>query len=398
MIHSISRFRFSAAPFFSIAMALVSQSEAATYNWLELNSTGATNTASQQWLQRGNYAEFPDPGNTGTFTVTKDDIFVFDAGSRGVTVNSSGAIGKLVIGAGFVATNVSQSGSSVLTLESGGEGVTSAGIEIASGRSANTNIHVRLRLLGDIVITNNGSSRLRLGNTDNGNGGLEGSGTLAIRGGIVLLPDPVSHTYSGDVTVSNGGTLQTQANVQFNTYSSLTVGSGGSLTGNGSFGGATVHSGGRISPGGEGNPAAAPVALSFTNLLTLQSTGLVVLDVKAAGNDVVNAAGGVQLGGELRLRLNTDYVSEGVHQLFQGISGTSGNFDQVTIQTDATGSTSVALVNQGNGLWEGEFTSRNYGVSFDAATGALTLTAIPEPASASLMGALGFLAILIRRR
>lgn len=372
---------------------VIGQAHAATYNWLELNSTGGN----VQWLQKGNYAEFPAPGNTGTFTTSRDDIFIYNAGSRGVTINSSGTIGKLVVGGDTTATNVSQSGGAILTLESGGTGVTTAGIEVLSGRTANTNIHVRLNLSGDIVFTNNGSSRLRIGNVDNGNGGIQGTGTLGIRGGVVLLPDTVSHTYSGAVTVSNSGTLQTQSAASFTTYSSLEVGSGGSLTGSGTFGGATVHSGGRIAPGGEGNVAAGPATLTFSNLLTLQSTGVTVIDVKAAGNDAVNAAGGVALGGELRIRLNSDYTVEGTYQLFQGLTPTSGNFNTVTIRTDSDNASSINLTDGGDGTWSGEFASRGYDVLYNANTGSLVLTSIPEPSHA-LLTSLGVLALFRRRR
>ncbi|MBX3740170.1 MAG: PEP-CTERM sorting domain-containing protein [Akkermansiaceae bacterium] len=394
MIRSPFPIHHSALSLIAVSAVLSGDVRAATYNWLEANSTGGTGA---NWLQKGNYGEFPAPDNTGSFTATRDDTFIYNTGSRGVTVNSTGTIGKLVVGPGYTASNVSQSGGAVLTLESGGEGVTNAGIEILAGRTNNTNIHVRLNLSGDILISNNGDSRLRIGNVDNGNGGLQGGGTLGIRGGVILLPDTVSHTYSGAVTVSNGGTLQTHATASFTTYSSLAVNGGGSLTGAGTFAGATVQNGGRISPGGEGNPASAPAALTFTNLLTLQSTGLVVLDVKAAGADAVKANGGVVLGGELRIRLNSDYTSEGTYVLFQGLTGTSGDFSTVNIQTDATGSTSVSLTSDGSGNWNGAFTSRGYDVNFDANTGVLTLSQVPEPASA-LLGTFALLGILRRRR
>jgi len=393
MIRSILSIRRSALSLISLSALVSGQADAATYNWLDANSTGATGA---NWLQKGNYAEFPAPDNTGNFTTTLDDTLVYNSGTRGVTINSSGTIGKLVVGPGTTATNVSQSGGAVLTLQSGGAGVTNAGIEILSGRTNNTNVHVRLKLAGDIVFNNLGGSRLRIGNVDNGNGGIEGTGTLLVRGGVILLPDLVNHTYSGAVTVSNGGTLQTQSTASFTTYSSLTVSGSGSLTGNGTFGGAVINTGGRIAPGGEGNPAAAPAALTFTNLVELQATGLVVLDVKTAGADSVILNGGVSLGGELRIRLNTDYSSAGTYQLFRGLTGT-GNFDLVTIQTDASSVGAVTLTDDGTGNWSGTYDTRGYLVDFNANTGFLTLTQIPEPAS-GVLGALGALALLRRRR
>lgn len=389
MIPSHLRHRTSLASLLALAALGVSPLHASTYTWL---ATGPNTN----WLNAENY------GGTGTLTPNSSDIFIFDAGTRNANVNADALVGKIIIGPNFgdstTNANVSQASNRVISINSEGtlpEGHT-AGIEVLTGRTLETNVNARLNLSGNITISNGGTARLRLG-VGNGAGGLSGTGTLNITSGVVLLPaTTTAHSYSGAVTVDSGGTLQVNGDSVFTTYSSLSVGANGSLSGGGTFGGADVHSGGRISPGGEGGSSAGPGTLTFTNLLTLQSTGLAVIDVKAAGYDAINATGGLALGGELRLRLDSAYTTEGTHQIFLG--SLSGNFDSITIRTDGTASTAVNLTNDGDGLWSGEFASRGYQVAFDANTGALTLiNLVPEP-SHFLLSALGALTLLRRRR
>lgn len=378
----------SFATLIAFAALGVAQLQATTYTWLE---TGPN----LNWLNGANY------GGSGTIVPNNSDIFVFDVGTRNATVNTNGEVGKVIVGPNFgnatTAANISQSGNSVVSISSGGlpEGTT-AGIEVLTGRTLETNFNARLNLSGDITISNGSTARLRLG-VGNGAGGLGGTGNLTITSGVVLLPaTTTAHSYSGAVTVNNGGTLQVNGDSVFTTYSSLSVGANGSLSGGGTFGAADVHSGGRVSPGGEGGSSAGPGTLTFTNLLTLQSTGLAVIDIKPTGYDAINGTGGVALGGELRLRLDSAYTTEGTYQLFLG--SLSGNFDSITIRTDGTASTAVNLTNDGDGLWSGEFASRGYQVAFDANTGALTLiNVVPEP-SHFLLSAIGVLTLLRRRR
>jgi len=379
----------SFATLLALAALGVAQLQASTYTWLP---TGPNTN----WLNAENY------GGTGTLAPNSSDIFIFDAGTRNANVNADALVGKIIIGPNFgdstTNANVSQASNRVISINSDGtlpEGHT-AGIEVQAGRTLETNINARLNLSGDITISNGSTARLRLG-VGNGAGGLTGTGTLNVTSGVVLLPATTNgHSYSGAVTVNNGGTLQVNGDSVFTTYSSLSVGANGSLAGGGTFGAADIHSGGRISPGGEGGSAAGPGTLTFTNLLTFQSTGLAVIDVKAAGYDAINATGGVALGGELRLRLASDYTTEGTYQILLG--SLSGDFDSITIRSDGTASTAVNLTSDGDGLWSGEFASRGYQVGFDANTGTLTLVnLVPEP-SHLLLSALGALTLLRRRR
>lgn len=385
-------------------IALATTSRAATYNWLATRPGGLG--TGEGLFNRANYAA-PEGGVNAAFTPTNADIFNLNTGVRAATVNASGTIGQLVVGYGYGVTNVNQTGGSVLTIQSGG--VATAGVEVQSGKTTNTNIHARVNFDGNITIANNGDSRLRFGNpgditTPTGNGGIQGSGTFAITKGTVLLGEYLAggHTYSGVVTVTGGNSvLQVPGGATFNTYSSLSVVSDGSISGGGTFGSADVSNGGRVSPGAEGGIGASPNVLTFTNLLNLQSTGLAILDIRAAGTDSINVTGGsINLGGELRLRLNTDYNTEGTYQLFLGLGPSSGNFNSVTIQTDATTSTTVSLDDtDGDGLWNGNFAARGYDVSFNANTGSLSLTAVPEPHALglALLGS-GFLVLRRGRR
>ncbi|GAA5120329.1 hypothetical protein JIN84_20505 [Luteolibacter yonseiensis] len=385
-------------------IALSTSSRAATYNWLATRPAGLG--TGEGLFNRANYAT-PEGGVNSAFTPTSADVISLNTGARAATVNAAGTIGQLSIGSGYGVTNVNQTNGNILTIQSGG--VADAGVQIQSGRTGNTNIHARVNFQGDVTIANNGDSRVRFGNpgdlaTPTGNGGIQGSGTLAITKGTVLLGEYLAggHTYSGAVTVTGSNSvLQVAGGGVFNTYSSLTVVAGASITGGGTFGSADLSDGGRVSPGAEGGFGAGPNTLTFTNLLNLQATGLAVLDIRAAGTDSINVtAGTINLGGELRLRLNSDYAGEGVYQLFTGLTPSSGNFDTVTIQTDANTVSAITLEDDnGDGQWDGYFASRGYGVSFDANTGLLNLTSIPEPHTFGLsLIATGFLFLRRGRR
>lgn len=392
MIHSRLRHRTTFASLLALAALGVSPLHASTYTWL---ATGPNTN----WLNAENY------GGTGTLTPNSSDVFIFDAGTRNANVNADALVGKIIIGPNFgdstTNANLSQASNRVISINSDGtlpEGHT-AGIQVLTGRTLETNINARLNLSGNITISNGGGSRLRLG-VGNGAGGLAGTGTLNVTSGVVLLPATTNpHSYSGAVTVDSGGTLQVNGDASFTTYSSLSVGANGTLSGGGTFASADVHSGGRISPGGEGGTNAGAGTLTFTNLLNLQSTGLVAIDIKPSGADAINAtAGSIVLGGELRLRLDSAYTAEGTYQILLGLGPSSGDFNSVTIRTDAVNSTAVNLTSDENGLWSGEFASRGYQVAFDANTGVLTLVnLVPEP-SHFLLSALGVLALLRRRR
>jgi hypothetical protein len=367
-------------------LALTATSHAATYNWLATRPAGLG--TGEGLFNRANYAT-PEGGVNSAFSPTSADIISLNVGTRTATVSAGGTIGQLSIGSGYGVTNLNQTGGNILTIQSGGAGVTNPGVEVQSGRTGNTNIHARVNFQGDVTIANNGDSRLRFGNpgdaaTPTGAGGIQGSGTLAITKGTVLLGEYLAggHTYSGAVTVTGSNSvLQVAGGGTFNSYSSLNVVAGASITGGGTFGAADLYDGGRVSPGAEGGFGAGPNVLTFSGLLNLQSTGLAILDVRAAGTDSINVTGGsINLGGELRLRLNSDYNLQGTYQLFLGLGPSSGNFDSVTIQTDGTTSTANALEDtDDDGLWEGNFASRGYDVSFDANTGVLNLTSVPEP-------------------
>lgn len=370
-----------------------------------LNASAATYEllfprTNNQWLTATNYTTV-DGTTTGTIVPTANDTFIFNAGTDNINVQANGTIGKLIVGNGYAPSNfnVGTNATTVLTIQSGGAGVTNPGIEIQSGKTTNTNINARLNLQGDITIANYGNSRLRLG-AGGGNGGIEGTGSLNIIGGVVLLEQPTAaHTYEGAVTVSSSGSLQVSGGATFNTYSSLIVtSSSGGLVGGGTVAGATIN-GGRISPGGTGGVDAGVNTLTFTNLLTLQANALLVLDIKAAGSDAIalTGDGSVILGGELRLRLNSDYTDPagGIYQLISGLDASSGNFNLVNIRTDTIQASSINLTDDGTGIWTGEFNSRS--VAFNANTGQLELGAIPEP-SHILLSSIGILMLFRRRR
>lgn len=200
-----------------------------------------------------------------------------------------------------------------------------------------------------------------------------GAGTLALNG---------TSTYTGATNVNNGTLL---INGSTSTSSAVAVASGATLGGTGTVGGHTTVSG-FLAPGN------SPGTLSFGNNLTLESSATTTIEL--AGNlgvagtdfDFVDVSGTLTWGGEL------DIISFGGYNIDQAAtynlfdaSSFAGDFNSVSV-----GGTGLSLLADS---WTG--TSGLYSYEFDQTNGLLTV--IPEP-SAALLGGLGLLALLRRRR
>ena len=113
----------------------------------------------------------------------------------------------------------------------------------------------------------------------------------------------------------------------------------------------------------------------------------------AGGNDLANVTGALTYGGALTLDLGTIFGT-GTYSwnLFDFAGADSGTFSTITLTDQYSGSLTDG---DSNGIWD--LTSGNNTWQFTESTGVLGLTVVPEP-SAALLGALGMLVLLRRRR
>lgn len=370
------------------------QATALTYEWRNANSQGdGTNNG---WRQTGNYGA----GGAGQYTFTADDELYFNAtAARNVQFGGNGVIGTLRFGPNTAANVITGSTTAGVVINLDGSTRSNAGVILEAG-AGEIGLNARFNLVGNITLANNSgisASPISIGNGSNG--GFEGTGNLLITGGRTSLGRGIAANYAntGTTTVNLNGTLQVGSSAIYTT-SAVTIGDTGTLSGGGTLGSTTIQSGGRISVGGDGSTSAAPGVLTFTNLLTLQAGSQTVIDLKPAGADSINAlAGSIALGGELRLRASTDFASSGSYNLFLGLNGSSGNFDAVTIRTGTDAATAVNLTHNGAGIWTTNYEAKGLELSFNANTGILDVTAVPEPQIGAL-SLIGSAALIFGRR
>ena len=273
-------------------------------------------------------------------------------------------------------------------------------------------------------------------------GGLKGSTNLAsviTTGysnvvGLTLNPGTgVTNSYSGNITngAANMTLTKTGAGTQVlggtNTYSGSTIIKAGTLVVNGSLGAAsTVTVGGAgtsgtptlggsgtingsvtIAAAGSGaagtlSPGASIGTLTFANTLGLNGSALMEIDGNAGaglagGHDFANltgadAAGTLTYGGALILDMGTIFASATYSWDLFDFASETGTFASITLADQYSG---ILLDGDSNGVWD--LVSGNNTWSFTESTGVLGLTVVPEP-SAALLGSLGMLILVFRRR
>ena len=263
--------------------------------------------------------------------------------------------------------------------------------------------------------------------------------------GLILGVNNGGGTFTGTITDPNNGT----DNIQFhkygtgtqiltgtNTYSSSTVIGGGKLTisGTGSINNTTGISigaaefnynsstaltqavsfsgtGGTLSGSGTINQAVSittgntlaignsPGQMNFGSTLGLAGTTVMEIDGTvgaglAGGHDFANVTGALTYGGALTLDLGATF-GNGTYSwnLFDFAGADLGTFSTITLADQYSGS---LLDGDSNGIWD--LNSGNNTWQFTESTGTLGLTVVPEPNVAALLGGLGMLALLRRRR
>ncbi len=329
---------------------------------------GALNGASTAGIKAGNapanngtvVLNASSTGFSGTYSVNYGDTVigadnVFGAGT--FALNSTGRIianGSRSLTSGII---FQQAGIINLTgtlTNSGNVTLTSASQAGAGQRTVNVN--GSLTLSGAVI--NGANSGTGAGLTVNSSG--TSAGTLTLSG---------NNTYTGSTVVSNG-TLLINGD-QSSATGNVTIASAATLGGVGTVGGATTISG-DLAAGSNGVGL-----LSFSNGLTLNGTAESLFQINGLTRgtefDAINITGALAYNGVLTLDFGFDAEVGQTFNLFDFTSRT-GDFTSLN------------------------FLDSDYSGTFDAASGVLTLTSVPEPGVTALLLGAGLTLLVIRRR
>jgi autotransporter-associated beta strand protein len=218
------------------------------------------------------------------------------------------------------------------------------------------------------------------------------NGGNIIKDGAGRMEISSNQEYSGTTTVT-AGTLIVNANIS--TSSMTTVETGGALSGSGTVGSLTVNSGAFVNPGNSPGILTVDGDYNQAGTLTIEITGLIA----GSQHDQVNVDlttgdldGSVTLSGSLVTA-------------FSGGSYANGNliFILLNDESDAINGTFSGLAqdaivtNYGGFDWKISYTADSTGNTFTGGND-VALMAVPEPNVAALLGGLGMLALLRRRR
>jgi len=248
---------------------------------------------------------------------------------------------------------------------------------------------------GKIVDSSSGATTLAKG----------GSGTWTVSG---------NNSYTGGTSVNAGKLLVNNTAGSGTGTGSVTVAASALLGGNGTISGVTtIGAGAFLSPGN------SPGVLTFADNLILASTSTTTMEIsgtdRGTSYDGITMSGSsaksLTFGGTLNLIFGTavsDTVTAGVYDLFAlGNVGQSGAFSSVSISGTAlnvvTPTAATGLVFAGSN-WTASMTDAAaaiWNLSFDSATGDLTIAAIPEPSSLAVgfgAAAFGYIALYRRRK
>jgi autotransporter-associated beta strand protein len=222
-----------------------------------------------------------------------------------------------------------------------------------------------------------------------------GTGNLVKDGaGTVILSG--DNSYTGTTTVSDG-LLRINGDSSLAT-GAVSVASGATLGGSGTIGGlsstATIASGGTLTGGNVGSSGTVGVldplvtdavgTLTFGGDLTASSGSIWLVDLVQGGTaDLINVGGALDItGANLAINFGGGFVVDQVYTIANYTGGLTGNFA---------------------GFIEGAFVDPNslYRINYGTGpSGAITLTAVPEPGTLGFLGLAlgGFFVRRIRRR
>jgi fibronectin-binding autotransporter adhesin len=258
----------------------------------------------------------------------------------------------------------------------------------------NTTFSGVIRNAGSITKVGTGTLTLSGANTYTG-ATLINAGTLALASTGSLASTQITNASGAtfDVSAVSGYTLGSGKTLTNNgtVNGSFTVASGATLNGSGTFNHA-------VTVNGALNPGNSPGSQTFASGLTLGAASVTTMEIAGLGGvagtdfDFINVTGGTMTNdGSLAI---VDFggfdisAQTGTYNLFDFVAG-AGDFDAVTVD-----GTSLAF-NGGTDTWNSTVGDVTY--NFAEGTGVLSVTVVPEP-TAALLGGLGLLGLLRRRR
>lgn len=275
------------------------------------------------------------------------------------------------------------------SLNLGSSGVNTRTITVIDNVNSTTDV---ARISGAITNTTPGQSLAKAGN-----GVLEltanntYSGTTFVTAGTLMLTGTLSNTTAVDV--ASGATLV----VNGLTNAGAAVSVAGRLAGNGTVGGATTITG-ALGPGNSEG------LLSFSNAVTLSgNTANTTMEITGLTRGILGGYDAINVGasqlltydGTLTLSMTT-VIADGTYDLFNFTSGfDAGGFDSIVFAGGAYSGSWTELT-PGSGVWTSTAGSQNF--TFTESTGDLLVAAVPEPATALLLGAAGTILLVFRRR
>ena len=215
------------------------------------------------------------------------------------------------------------------------------------------------------------------------------TGTTSVTAGTLVIASGGSTHASSAVTVSNSGSaLVVNGTVNGTLLANVST----TISGTGTVSGAATVNG-NLNPGDNGTGL-----LTFGSSLTMADTTLTTVEINGMllgiDYDAVNAAGALTYDGALALAMGATFgTGTYTFNLFDFGSQT-GSLDSVTLSGLYTGS----LVNNGFGVWQAVTNSGTEIWAFTQSTGNLSLVVVPEPNVAALLGGIGLLFLLRRRR
>jgi autotransporter-associated beta strand protein len=329
-------------------------------------------------------------GVSGTVTLAANTTVGAATGSD--TLNLSG----VVSGSGM---NLEKVGAGTVILSaantySGATTVTAGTLQLGDGGTTGT-----LNTAGTITVATGATFAVDRSNdvvqgTDFSGAAITGAGGFTQAGsGTTTLN--AANSYTGATNV-DAGMLMINGN-QSTATGTVTVESGATLGGSGTVGGiTTIASGGTITGGNDGSSVTVGVldplvtdavgTLTFGGDLTASSGSIWLVDLVqgVGGNDLINVGGALTIGGSnLAINFGGAFVEHQVYTIASYGTGLTGAF---------SGLSEGAFVDPGN-LYR-----ISYGTGIGS--GAITLTAVPEPGTLGFLGLAlaGFLTRRIRKR
>jgi autotransporter-associated beta strand protein len=375
---------------------------------ITLEGTGISGTGAIRSLSGTNAINL-NSGGTGGIVLAADSTIGVDADTLTINPPVSGAFNLSKTGAGTLAlggastltgnvrvaqgtlnlTNANALATATLNLQTGDTGSVTFGT-LTTATLGNLTGSRALALAN----TNNAALALTVG-SNNGNstfsGNLNGSGSLA-KSGSGTLTLTGSSTYDGTTTI-NAGTLR--LNGSHTGGGDYLVGQNGTLDGTGATD-AAVNVSGVLAPG-------TSIGSLGTGALAFDATSTFVAEINSSMTtaDLLHSSGslGITSGATIDLSdLGSSLVTEGFRLSLISYDGTwnGGLFSYL-----GNPLTNGSQVNLGPNSWVFKYNDTLAGANFaDDQLGAssfVTLTAIPEPASA-ILAALASLTLLRRRR